>query len=356
MRGRTVRFAALVALGVLLGMPASAAARTSARPLWVGVQGHRLVDGSGHTLRLIGLNRSGGEYMCLHTYGNLWDGPVGAGAIRAMKSWHINTVRVPLNESCWLGVNGAPRGGQHYRNAVVRFVHRLNDAGLYVIVDIHVAAPGKLLATRILPMPDASHAPDFWRSVATRFTSNHGMLFDLYNEPHDVGWRCWLHGCRIPAGGDYPAYRAAGMQQLVNAVRSTGAKQPVLAGGVDWSRSLGGWLAHRPNDPVGQLVASEHNYGRLAPCLHSCRAAVTRVSQHVPVVVGEVGETDCAHGYIDEWLPYADRHGISYLGWTWNATAPGSWTCRGGPSLIKNWAGDPTPYGVGFKRHLARGN
>jgi hypothetical protein len=206
-------------------------------------------------------------------------------------------------------------------------------------------------------MPDADHAPDFWHSVATTFRSNHAVLFDLYNEPHDIGWRCWRDGCRLPAGGDgtwrHPAYRTAGMQQLVRAVRSTGATQPVMVGGLDWSLNLHRWLRFRPRDPDGQLVASEHNYGRLAPCFLRCQHAIAQVARHRPVVVGELGETDCAHHYIDRWMPFADRHGISYLGWTWNATAPGSWTCRGGPSLIKNWAGTPTRYGVGLKKHLA---
>lgn len=352
MRVRAAWAATLVALTVLLGVPAAGAA-PSDRSLSVRVQGNHLVDGSGHPLRLIGVNRSGAEYMCLHRYLNLFDGPVDAHSIRRMKSWHINAVRVPLNETCWLGINGTPRGGPRYRHEIAAYVHRLNAAGLYVILDIHVAAPGKLWARRILPMPDADHAPDFWRSVATRFKSNHALLFDLYNEPHDIGWKCWLHGCRIPASAHHPAYRAAGMQQLVDAVRSTGATQPLMLGGINWSRLLGGWLAHRPHDPAHQLVAAEHNYGTLAPCHGNCQAAISRVARHVPVVVGELGETDCATGYIDKWLPWADRHHLSYLGWTWNATGRG-WTCRNGPVLIKNWNGTPTPYGIGFKRHLAQ--
>jgi hypothetical protein len=51
-------------------------------------------------------------------------------------------------------------------------------------------------------------------------------------------------------------------------------------------------------------------------------------------------------------MPFADAHGIGYLGWTWDAVAPGSWTCRGGPSLIVNYAGGPTGFGVGFRDHL----
>ena len=46
-------------------------------------------------------------------------------------------------------------------------------------------------------MPDAEHAPDFWRSVATEYRDDHSVLFDLYNEPHDVSWDCWESGCEV---------------------------------------------------------------------------------------------------------------------------------------------------------------
>jgi hypothetical protein len=67
------------------------------------------------------------------------------------------------------------------------------------------------------------------------------------------------------------------------------------------------------------------------------------------VLFGELGETDCQHGYIDSMMRFADRHGISYLGWAWDA---GSWSCTGGPSLITSYSGTPTGYGVGFRNHF----
>jgi hypothetical protein len=72
----------------------------------------------------------------------------------------------------------------------------------------------------------------------------------------------------------------------------------------------------------------------------------------VPVVFGELGETDCGHGYIDTMMGFADAHGISYLGWAWDAVAQGGWTCTGGPSLILDYSGTPTAYGVGFRDHF----
>lgn len=316
---------------------------------WIGVRHGDLVDGRGQVVRLLGVNRSGSEYSCQQGYG-FFDGPSDAASIQAMKSWNINAVRLPLNETCWLGINGIePRfGGEAYRRAIRTYVDRLERAGLYVILDLHVAAPGIFQANRIIPLPDADHAPDFWRSVAAAYRDDHAVLFDLYNEPHDVGWRCWEHGCRLHDRlvGDY---EAAGMRELVAAVRSTGARQPLLLGGIGWGRSLNHWLAHLPPDPAHALVASNHTYN-FAACLRACRAGLDRIGATHPVVTGEMGEGDCRHRYIDPYMRWADHHGVSYLAWAWDAF--GGWTCHSGPTLIKDYTGTPTGFGIGFREHL----
>jgi endoglucanase len=345
----------LIPLLIVLGMlccPAGASAQE------VSVSGNHLVDGAGQPIRLLGVSRSGSEYACAEGFG-FFDGPTGPRSIRAMKKWGINAVRLPLNPDCWLGTDGvkARLAGQPYQAAIDGFVARLNRAGLYVVIDEHVAAPAGRLALGIIPMTDADQSPAFWSSVAAHFAANHSLVFDLYNEPHDIGWECWLAGCDLPAGGRlserHPAYRAAGMQQLVDAVRSTGATQPLMLGGVDYARDLSGWPAHEPLDPLGQLVASEHNYGHhLAPCLRGCKTAVAAVATRVPVVIGELGQTDCRHDYIDKWMRWADRRGISYFGWAWDTK--GGWTCHAGPSLIQNYRGKPTGFGIGFRNHLLK--
>ncbi|MFN8162305.1 MAG: cellulase family glycosylhydrolase [Solirubrobacterales bacterium] len=307
------------------------------------------MDGAGHAVRLLGVNRSGTEYSCQQGYG-VFDGPSDAASIKAMKSWHINAVRVPLNETCWLGVNGIDPslGGSSYQATIRSYVNRLERAGLYVILDLHVAAPGAQQATGIIPMPDADHALDFWRGIAAAYRDDRGVLFDLYNEPHDVGWRCWEWGCTIHdvrAG----TYRAAGMRELVAAVRSAGAEQPLLLGGVGWARNLDRWLAHLPPDPLHAEVASNHTYD-FAACYSICRTDLARIARHHPVVTGEMGEGDCRHRYIDPYMRWADSRGVSYLGWAWDTR--GGWSCRGGPSLITAYDGTPTGFGIGLREHL----
>lgn len=345
--GVRARLAGLPALS-LIALFALFAGIAPASP-WIGVQGNALVNGRGEPVRLLGVNRSGAEYECVEGSA-VFDGPTGWASIRAMKSWHVNAVRVPLNESCWLGVAGVNPAfaGVDYRDAIHEYVSRLESAGLYVILDLHWAAPGDHLATGLIPLPDAEHAPAFWLSVAAEFRDDRAVLFDLFNEPHDVGWECWAAPCQVYDKW-FGGYQATGLPQLLATVRSTGARQPVLLGGLAWSRDLEGWLEHVPADPAEALVASNHTYD-FSACYRRCRANLVRISRRFPVVTGELGEGDCRRRYVNPYMRWADRHGISYLGWTWDAGD--GWDCAGGPSLIRDYAGDPTRYGVGLRRHL----
>ena len=140
------------------------------------------------------------------------------------------------------------------------------------------------------------------------------------------------------------------MQSLVNAVRSSGATTPLMLGGLAWSNDLSGWLAHVPTDPAGQLAASFHNYNFNACNSSTCwSSTVGNVAKSYPVVTGEMGENDCAAGYIDSYMSWADANGVSYIGWTWN-----TWDCSSGPALISDYTGTPTGLGAGFKAHMRK--
>ncbi|MFE2019039.1 hypothetical protein ACFW9O_13475 [Streptomyces sp. NPDC059499] len=68
------------------------------------VSGNQLVDENGATRRILGVNRSGGELMCVHGRGN-HDGPVDDACVRTIVDRKANTVRIPLNEECRLGLD-----------------------------------------------------------------------------------------------------------------------------------------------------------------------------------------------------------------------------------------------------------
>jgi endoglucanase len=317
----------------------------------VRVRGNRLVNAQGQVLRLVGVNRSGSQYMCVLDRG-IFDGPADAESIAAMKTWHINAVRVPLNEDCWLGIDGLnpAYSGIAYQSAIENYVAQLNAAGLYVILEVHWNAPDSEQADGQREMLDASHGYTLWHSVATAFKAHPAVLFDLYNEPHGLGnttaeqWRCWERGC-----GEY-----AGMSGLVAAVRATGARNVILLGGLSWAANDSEWLKYEPYDPLHQLAASFHLYYEHTSCVtESCwDHTLLSLAARVPLVDDEFGELQCgepaAVAWLNQWMSYATIHGFSMLAWAWNAKPN---ECS--QFLLTNYAGSPTPYGAAVEAFYA---
>ncbi|HEY6462372.1 MAG TPA: cellulase family glycosylhydrolase [Polyangiaceae bacterium] len=323
------------------------------------IEGNHFVY-KGKTTRLLGVDHSGTEYSCVQGNG-IYEGPDPDTLATAMLTWgNVNAVRVPLNEDCWLGINGveAQYAGSAYQTAIVQYVTTLHSHGLFTIVDLHWNAPGTFEAQNQEPMADKDHAIDFWSSVATAFKGDGMTVFDLYNEPYvstsnaqtTDPWACWKSGCTITSsnGSISGNWQSAGMQDLVTAVRSAGATNPLMLGGLAYADDLSGWLANLPTDPLDQMAASFHLYNFNTCITSGCwdQNAGTIAKQH-PVVTGEMGENDCAHGFIDTFMPWADTNGVSYLGWTWN-----QWDCSSGPALITGYDGSTTGFGAGLKAHL----
>ena len=137
------------------------------------------------------------------------------------------------------------------------------------------------------------------------------------------------------------------MQTLVDAVRSSGALQPVIATGIDSGNNLSAWTRFRPHDPAHQLVAGFHAYNFDACVTASCwEQQVGPLARRVPVVTTELGAADCSDRFINRFMSWADSRGISYIAWAWDPSS-----CNA-PSLVSSWYGKPTPYGSGFRSHL----
>ncbi|MFF9172910.1 cellulose binding domain-containing protein [Streptomyces sp. NPDC014793] len=326
------------------------------------VSGTKLVDAAGRTRRLLGVNRSGGEFMCVQGRG-IWDGPVDDAAIAAIAGWKADAVRIPLNEECWLGLSNVdPQyGGANYIDAVKDLVARVEAHGMTPIVEMHwshgqytgnSAGCSDVHATCQKPMPDMAYAPSFWASVASTFKDDEAAVFDLFNEPYPDraassttdAWKCWRDGGTCPG----ISYEVAGMQDLVDSIRDAGAKNVVMAGGLAYSNDLSQWLTYRPDDPAGNLAAAYHVYNFNTCASESCwNSTLAPVAAKVPLIAGEIGENTCSHGFTDQVMKWFDDRNLSYLGWTWN-----TWDCSSGPSLISSYDGTPTAYGAGLRDHL----
>lgn len=222
-----------------------------------------------------------------------------------MLDWNINVVRIPLNEHCWLGINGVKPeyGGQNYQNAIGDYVHRLLNHGLYVILDLHWTLDGHdKLALAQQPMPNMDHSIDFWESCAVYFKDQPNVLFDVFNEPYPDretltgdSWKCFRDGGSCTG----ISYQVAGMQHLVDAVRRVEASNVILIGGLAYSNDLSKWLEYRPNDPLGQIVASAHLYNFNWCNNWNCwEETLQPIAKEVPFIIGEFGQNDCDSWYV----------------------------------------------------------
>jgi hypothetical protein len=411
--GRTIRArwsagflaVAMAAVCMLVVGAVAESSPAAAAPLSIRIEGNHFVNGAGQPIRLLGVDRTSSEYGCVDGFG-YDDGHYDDADAAAIASWNADAVRVPLNEDCWLGINGQPNNSEGaeppmsaagYRQEIENYVTDLNAHGIYAILDLHWTAPGKQVALEQQPMPDLEHSPEFWTSVAGAFKSDPAVVFDIFNEPYDptdprsgedqleadkVTWECWDTGTKKdPIGGGAPndpcftqafdaeekpttRYQVAGMQTLVDAIRATGATQPVMVGGLDFADDLSQWLEHAPSDPLNQEAASFHNYmGKACDNVACWNAEVASVAAHVPVVTGEFAadnyeEPGCAEGpnnFDNEYMDWADAHGVSYLAWAW--FVPGPLEPMENPCnrqyLIGDYSGTPASLnGIAVHNHL----
>lgn len=338
---------------------------------------NRLVDArDGRDFVPKGVNWSSFEYACAQGWGiSALDTTAGSAdphdaQAAAIASWGANTVRLPLNQDCWLGSRDAPVSDEYeertyddYRDEVARFVNALNRHGLVVILDLHSRKRPTSPEFGNLAMPDAESLV-FWRGVATAYQHNPSVMFDAFNEPYsrydgtgdlvfDLTWPCWRDGgCRPPVEDDQTGtngrttYVAQGMAALVAQIRDSGAEQPILLGGLDYANDLSQWREFAPDDD--QLVAAFHSYDFKACATRECWDSVLApLADSVPVLTSELGAEDPLGGYVDAYLDWADQQGIGALFWVWAAHPSDPM------SLLVEQGGTPTEYGIRARAWLS---
>jgi len=342
---------------------------TSASALSIQVSGNHLINQNGETVHLIGFGAMGSELTCVTSSSASFDDPNALTTTpRNMKAWGaaVNIARIPLNEDCWLGINGVARGGTAYQNDIIAFVNNLHGSGMYAELDLHWNAPGTTLASGQQVMADYDHSIAFWQSVAAAFENDPAVTFNLYNEPHDVSWPCWS------AGGSSCVYgfQIAGMAQLIQAIRGvegTGWHHPVVVAGLGWSNDLSGWLTNLPADSANQEIAGIHTYddgaGGASGCPadsggvwneNNCATAIFgAIKAAYPIIFSEIGDLSaggCTYStFLNAAFTWMDANGDGYEPWAWAPTSNGCDT----PPLLSDWSGTPSStYGTGTQTHM----
>jgi endoglucanase len=332
------RALALVVLLAFASTPGLAAAAD-----FIHSDGKRLVDGSGATFAVKGINLGNWLFpeaylFRLHGRGALSPadlaqtikrlvGPEEAARfwtkfrdvyitdddITFIKAAGFNTVRVPLS---WrLFVEAGQGKDIRFEGPgwplLDRLVQWCRNAGLRVIIDLHSAPGGQTGHTHDegSGYPLMFYVPEYrqltialWQKLAARYRDDPTILgYDLLNEPISPFSNPRYLNPRLE-----PFYR-----DLVAAIRSVDPNHMVLLGGGDWDTSFA--VFGRPFDP--NAAYTYHKFW-----FDPKRAAVEEYVNfsnrwNVPVILGETGE------YNDGWNVKArklqERCGIGWIFWTY---------------------------------------
>ena len=135
------------------------------------------------------------------------------------------------------------------------------------------------------------------------------------------------------------------MAAVVSAIRTAGADQPILLGGLDYANDLSHWLEFAPDDD--QLVAAFHSYDFKECATEDCwDGVVGKLADSVPVLTSELGAEKPRTGYVDRYLAWADDRNLGALFWVW-ADHPGD-----PMALVSDDRGRPTAYGLDARTWL----
>ncbi|HSY22613.1 MAG TPA: glycoside hydrolase family 5 protein [Polyangiaceae bacterium] len=277
------------------------------------VNGAKIVGKSGQPHLFRGLDRPSLEFSCT--------GDIKSDEYEIMQEeWNANVVRLALNQDCWLDDPSNPTYSPNYAAIVDTQVQGAIAAGLDIILDLHWSDQGSYATGATCFASTAGcqqdmadeHSLTFWQQVAAKYGSNPNVLFELYNEPHVGGympqsadWTTWL------SGGTSSGFTVVGMQQLYTAVRTAGATNLIVIGGLAWAYDLSGVPSHMVNGT--NILYATHPYDTSTnPNPSGWTQYFGSLSATVPVIATEFGAraagqpTSCSAGFDTSFIQYAN--------------------------------------------------
>lgn len=292
-----------------------------------------------------------------------WPGSLLSVAQEAVTGWGCNIIRLPLDQDWWFGCSnsrGAPSSSAAYQSIVSSIVQFCSNNNAYVLLDLHwsgtssattftspCSGAGWGTANGQQEMPDAN-AVTFWQSLASDYGNNPAVLFDIYNEPNGALFPIWQGG---GSTGGTPAW-TPGMQALLNDIRSAGATNVCVVGGLNYAKDYSGFSTY-PVTGVNVAYAA-HLYGnQVGDTIPSWTGYVAPVTSHGPIFIGEFApSTSCGTdvpAYDTNMFNWIGSPGISG-GTAWsmtNSSCPNLYTGNFVPnafgSAVTTWLATPPP-------------
>ncbi|GAT35417.1 cellulase [Terrimicrobium sacchariphilum] len=321
-------------------------------PKELHVDGKKVLDSDGKEVLLQGVNAGGLETLATEKH-------IMRSALVGME-WGSNIIRLPVKEEFWFGRNPIQKdGGKAYRETVDNIVNLVANRGGYVLLDLHR-----------FRAPKPEHV-EFWKDAAEHYKNHPAVLFDLFNEPHDISWDVWKNGGFVEEkkGADESAFlsdeekaknsgfQSVGMQALLDAVRSTGAKNIVIVGGLGWSGDLSGIANGYTLDDKGGngIIYGWHIYN----WHKDWQGRVMAAAEKYPILVGEFGADEKKVNFLPveiqedpyTWVPdmlgFLQKNGFHWTAWCLHPKAT--------PVLISDWEYTPTPFWGEFAKRALKG-
>jgi hypothetical protein len=291
------------------------------------VSGNKIYNASNNEYIFKGVSRPSLEWSAKGDHLSLED-------YKLMKSWGFNLVRLPLNQKYWLDDT------EEYRARLAKNIHWIESLDMDVLLDLHWSDRGDSARDAAQQRMADDNSLTFWTEVATAYKNDGRVLFELYNEPHDISWNTWQYG-----GSSGDGFETVGMQDLYDAVRSAGAENLVIINGLDWAFDLSQVDTYAIQGY--NIVYGTHIYDQPGKrTLADWERSLEKVMKKYPVIVSEFGNFDCDTSFYKSILSYAKTHRLAWVGWAWY---PGG--C-GFPALISNWSGESNALGEELKKML----
>jgi endoglucanase len=347
-----------VAVALLLALTGSASALPKIKKVQKNpitgkftVSGTRILGPDGKVFMPRGVNKGGLEWL-KKGYGETFH------EYQRIKNWGANFVRVPVSPA--FGMARMCTYDKDYMGRIDRLVRWTEQLKMLVLLDIHTSTKGLTCGAGKWHGPQKApdiHTLDFAKSLAKRYKSHPWVAIDLYNEPHDIPDAIWRNG------GIVDGWRAVGMQQMLDAVRSTGNTNLVFATGNLWGNDLR-MIVNNPLYNDKNVVYAAHSYpfwcnrviyyeepyvcqgkqipphldGQIAPAIGK-RA----------VMLTEFGTQRSIPGEMQAPINWAESKGIGWAAWLWGN---GKMT----DFCLLDMNGNPSISGKPVKDALARAN
>jgi endoglucanase len=362
--------AVVTAAALITGIPGTASAATGGTGTgYLHTSGNKIVDSTGATVRLTGLNWFGME-TDNKTFHGLWAGNPWRNMIDQMASLGYNTVRIPFSDDALksnaiatsINTNTNPDlVGLSPLQILDQVINYMGTKGMRVILDRHRPTTAQQTALWYTSaVPESTWIAD-WQMLARRYAGNTTVIgADLHNEPHAEGTKpnstgaCW--GC-----GDQARDWRLAAERAGNAILSVQPNWLIFVEGVScpsggennvWDNDTtndencgwwGGNLSKAGAQPVelsvaNRVVYSPHEYATSVyhqtwfddpsypanmPAIWDNYWGYLYKQNIAPIMVGEFGTTlqsDIDKVWLQNLMAYMGSgvNGMSFTYWSWN--------------------------------------